>query len=98
MKKILFSYYIGLNDKDTHTQDITTKEALNIIEDVMELAGIESYTTSIVQGYYKRELENTIKLELVGAALSEYYINLIKGRLNQDCIMELCSEVDCNFI
>ena len=98
MNKVLCSYYIGLNDKDTHKQEKTTQEALNIIEEVMDSAGIDSYTTSIVQGHYKNELENTIKLELVGIALSEYYINLIKGRLNQECIMELCSEVDCNFI
>ena len=98
MNRVLCSYYIGLNDKDSHTQDITTKEALNIIEEIMNSAGIDSYTTSIVQGHYKNELETTIKLELVGIALSEYYLNLIKGRLNQECIMELCSEVDCNFI
>lgn len=98
MRNILTTYYIGLNDKDTHRQEKTTQEALNIIEDVMDLAGVDSYTTGIVQGHYKRELENTIKVELVGIALSEYYINLIKGRLNQECIMELCSEVDCNFI
>jgi len=98
MNRVLCSYYIGLNDKDSHTQDITTKEALNIIEEIMDSAGIDSYTTSIVQGHYKNELETTIKLELVGIALSEYYLNLIKGRLNQECIMELCSEVDCNFI
>ena len=98
MNKVLCSYYIGLNDKDSHTQDITTQEALNIIEEVMDSAGIDSYTTSIVQGHYKNELENTIKLDIVGVALSQYYINLIKGRLNQECIMELCSEVDCNFI
>lgn len=98
MNKVLCSYYIGLNDKDSHKQDITTQEALNIIEEIMKNAGIESYTTSIVQGHYKNELENTIKLELVGIALSEYYINLIKGRLNQERIMELCTETDCNFI
>ena len=98
MLKVLTTYYIGLNDKDSHTQDITTKEALNIIEEIMDSAGIDSYTTSIAQGHYKNELENTIKLEIIGIALSEYYINLIKGRLNQECIMELCTETDCNFI
>lgn len=98
MLKVLTTYYIGLNDKNSHAQDITTQEALNIIEEIMDNAGIDSYTTSIVQGHYKNELETTIKLELVGVALSQYYINLIKGRLNQECIMELCTETDCNFI
>lgn len=98
MLKVLTTYYIGLNDKNTHQQEKTTQESLNIIEEIMDSAGIDSYTTSIVQGHYKNELENTIKLELVGIALSQYYINLLKGRLNQDCIMELCTETDCNFI
>lgn len=98
MRNILTTYYIGLNDKDTHRQEKTTQEALNIIEDVMDLAGVDSYTTSIVQGHYKRELENTIKVELVGMVLSEHYINLLKDRLNQECIMELCAETDYNFV
>lgn len=98
MNKVLCSYYIGLNDKDTHKQEITINEALNFIGEVMSFAGIDSYTTSLVQGHYKNELENTIKLDIIGVALSQYYINSIKARLNQECIMELCSEVDCNFI
>lgn len=98
MRNILATYYIGLNDKDTHRQEKTTQEALNIIEDVMDLATIESYTTSIAQGHYKNELETAIKVELVGTVLSEHYIEIIKDRLNQECIMELCTETDCNFI
>lgn len=98
MLKVLTTYYIGLNDKNTHKQEKTTQEALNIIEEVMDSADIDSYTTSIVQGHYKNELENTIKLEIIGFALSQYYINQIKVRLNQECIMELCTETDCNFI
>ena len=98
MLKVLTSYYIGLNDKDSHKQEKTTQEALNIIEEIMDNAGIDSYTTSIVQGHYKNELETTIKLDIVGIALSQYYINQIKGLLNQECIMELCIETDRNFI
>lgn len=98
MKNIITTYYIGLNDKDTHRQEKTTQEALDIIEEVMDSAEIDSYTTSIVQGHYKNELENTIKLDIVGIALSEYYINLIKGRLNQECIMVICKECESHFI
>ena len=98
MRNIMTTYYIGLNDKDTHRQEKTTQEALNIIENVMDLAGIESYTTSTVEGYYKNELENTIKLELVGMILSEHYINLLKDRLNQECIMVICKECESHFV
>lgn len=98
MRNIVTTYYIGLNDKDTHRQEKTTQEALNIIEDVMDLAGIESYTTSTAQGHYKRELENTIKVELVGMVLSEHYINLLKDRLNQECIMVICKECESHFV
>ena len=98
MRNIITTYYIGLNDKDTHRQEKTTQEALNIIENVMDLAGIESYTTSTVEGHYKNELENTIKLELVGMILSEHYINLLKDRLNQECIMVICKECESHFV
>lgn len=98
MRNVITTYYIGLNDKDTHQQEKTTKEALNIIEDVMDSAGIDSYTTSLVQGHYKRELENTIKLELVRMILSEHDINLLKDRLNQECIMVICKECESHFI
>jgi len=98
MRNVITTYYIGLNDKDTHKQEKTTQEALNIIEDVMGLARIESYTTSTVEGHYKRELENTIKVELVGMILSEHYVNLLKDRLNQECIMVICKECESHFI
>lgn len=98
MRNIITTYYIGLNDKDTHRQEKTTQEALNIIEDVMDLAAIESYTTSTAQGHYKRELENTIKVEIVGMVLSEHCINLLKDRLNQECIMVICKECESHFI
>lgn len=98
MLKVLTTYYIGLNDKDTHKQEKTTQEALNIIEEVMDLAEIDSYTTSTVEGHYKRELENTIKVELVGMILSEHYVNLLKDRLNQECIMVICKECESHFI
>ena len=98
MRNISATYYIGLNDKDTHRQEKTTQEALNIIEDVMDLATIESYTTSIAQGHYKNELETAIKVELVGMILSEHYINLLKDRLNQECIMVICKECESHFV
>lgn len=98
MRNIITTYYIGLNDKDTHKQGKTTQEALNIIEDVMDLAGIESYTTSTVEGHYKNELETTIKVELVGMILSEHYVNLLKDRLNQECIIVICKECESHFI
>lgn len=98
MKKVLCSYYIGLKDKDTHKQEKTTQEALNIIEDVMDLTEIDSYTTSTVEGHYKNELETTIKVELVGMILSEHYVNLLKDRLNQECIMVICKECESHFI
>lgn len=98
MRNIVTTYYIGLNDKDSHKQEKTTQEALNIIEDVMDLSGIESYTTNVAQGHYKRELENTIKVELAGMVLGENYINLLKDRLNLECIMVICKECESHFI
>lgn len=98
MRNIITTYYIGLNDKDSHKQEKTIQEALNIIEEIMNLAGIDSYTTSTVEGHYKNELETTIKVELVGIALSQYYINLLKDRLNQECIMVICKECESHFI
>ena len=98
MRNILATYYIGLNDKDTHRQEKTTQEALNVIEEIMNNAGIDSYTTSTVEGHYKNELETTIKIELVGMILSEHYVNLLKDRLNQECIMVICKECESHFI
>lgn len=98
MNNFIANYYIGLNDKDSHKQEKTTQEALNIIEEVMNSVGIDSYTTSVVQGHYKKELENTIKVELVGIALTVNTVNEIKRRLNQECIMVICKECESHFI
>lgn len=92
------TYYIGFNDKDTHKQEHNGYELAKIINDIMELAKIESYTSSTVIGHYNGEIEHTYKLELVDMKLPTHSINLIKEKLNQECILEVITPCEYKFL
>ena len=98
MGNYITTYYIGSKDKDTHKQKLSGYEISKIINETLDYAGIDSYTTSNVIGHYKGEIEHTVKLELVNNRLSLYYLNVLKEKLNQECIMVLTKECDVEFI
>lgn len=92
------TYYIGFNDKDTHKQELSGHELATIINDIMKFAKVESYTSSMVTGYYNGEIEHTYKLELVNMKLPTHSINLIKEKLNQECILEVITPCEYKFL
>lgn len=83
---ILSTYYIGLNDKDTHRQELSTELAIGLLADV--LRDVECYSYSIINGVYKGEHETTIKLELIDCGLCNNTIQELKHEFNQECILE----------
>lgn len=94
MNTKLYTYYIGCNDKDERMQTSPTLVIMNKVAEVLIGAGIDSFTMSKAFGWYKGEREQTIKLEVQGCRISEYYLQVIKEELNQECILEVVSEVE----
>ena len=90
MKK--FTLYIGLNDKDTKTQKISTLEAYKMVENVITKK-TDGYTISEAKGCYRHEdgtvtIENTLRIEMlfVNRELIKEFVNTLKIMLNQEAI------------
>ena len=90
MKK--FTLYVGLNDKDTKIQKISTLDAYKMVENVITKK-TDGYTISEAQGYYKHEdgtltIENTLRIEMlfVNKELVKEFVGTLKIMLNQESI------------
>lgn len=97
----LHKFYIGLNDKDTGRQEYTTKEALDFILQKFNKE-FRNFTVSEAIGVYQDIKEATIVVELLTITESiEYFkstLNLIKLKLNRECILHFAQQADVNFI
>lgn len=92
------TYYIGLNDKDTKKQEISTDEAVETIVNTIPC----DFTFSICNGVYTHKdgtkvCEVTIKVDSTKSLL--VYMEEIKRKLNQECILAIYNGFDLgNFI
>lgn len=93
-KKYVLS--IGLNDKDTKVQKVSTLEAYKMVENTLFNNNIESFTIYDAKGVYKHEngeitKENTLRVEIyafdgdIKRQVVEI-INIIKVVLNQESV------------
>lgn len=89
--KNLITLYIGMFDKDTKKQEYPIENFIKILDSYFDY-----YTLTQSQGRYKHEdgtiiNEPTLKVEVLLDNLSHNSIfnivELIKDRLNQECIM-----------
>jgi uncharacterized lipoprotein YmbA len=90
MKK--FTLYVGLNDKDTKTQLISTLEAYKVINNVL-LQYVDGATIFEARGIYKHDdgtftTENTFRIELlfVETETVKEIVKVLKAMLNQESI------------
>jgi len=84
----MHTYYIGLNDKDTKKQEISTDEAVKIIVNTIPC----DFTFSICNGVYthhdgSKVCEVTIKIESIKSLGNEML--KLKKIFNQECILEV---------
>ena len=57
-----FNLYVGLNDKDTKTQEISTIEAYKLITNIIVANDVDGFTILEANGYYVHE-DKTISIE-----------------------------------
>ena len=82
---------IGLNDKDTKKQEISTPVAWDTIIETLQANNIDGATVYEARGIYKLESENTLRAEIIDFDGNAYKntinaIDSIKTALNQECI------------
>lgn len=83
-----FTLYVGLLDKDTKKQEITTEHAMQVVSDV-----VGDNTMQIVHGHYTHDNgeqvnETTLKVELLFKRQDDVrlYCQDLKKLLNQESI------------
>ena len=83
---MLYKFYIGLNDKDEHIQVISNANAIKIIKKEFIAA-----TITLGFGIWMDEVEPSLVVDIIDSSANESNIinrmNIIKEKLNQDCIM-----------
>lgn len=87
-----FTLYVGLNDKDSKVQEISTLEAYKIINNLL-LAYTDGATIFEAVGIYKHEdgsfvTENTLRIELmfIDKKSVKEIVKNIKTLLNQESV------------
>ena len=86
------TFYIGLNDQTTKTQQIPTEEALSYITSLFNKNHID-YTYYISKGSYKSIPETTIVITFLDASTQQLLplLQQIKTKLNQESILQVQS-------
>lgn len=102
---IKYNIYIGLNDKDSKKQEISTRRARQEVIKILNNNNITGLTMYEVSGVFKHEdgamtFEKSLKVELLEVKEEEVKksINELKTALNQECIMLEKEEKEVNFI
>jgi hypothetical protein len=83
-----YTLYVGLNDKDTKTQLVTTPKAMDIVNSVVGDCSIQEITGFYTHENGERVKENTLKVELLfkDDADVRLYCQSLKTLLNQESI------------
>jgi hypothetical protein len=91
-----YEIYLGLNDKDTKKQIITTSNAVEKLSKILLGTGLECFSYNLIRGVYKHSdgtivNENTIQLILIEDEDINSYIKLLcellKREFNQKSIL-----------
>ena len=88
-----YTLYIGLNDKDTKTQKVSTLEAYKVLENLLLNYNVVGATIFEAKGLYKHDngdyvIENTLRVEImfVEKAIIKKIVENAKTILNQESI------------
>lgn len=94
MKKITrYTVSIGLNDKDSKKQEVTTEEAKNIINNSLKASGCDATLTE-VNGVYthqngERVTERSYNAEILFCSKKQVFsfADMVKKALNQETVI-----------
>ena len=95
---------VGLNDKDSKIQKITTLEAYKMVENVLLSNGLSGYTIYQGKGLYRHDngsivQENTLIIEVLFTddKTINNIISILKQVLNQESILKQVQKITLSF-
>lgn len=102
---IKYNIYIGLNDKDSKKQEVSTRRAKEEVIKILNANNITGLTLYEVTGVFKHEdgtltFEKSLKVELLEVEEEEVLksIKELKNALNQESILLEKEKKEVNFI
>ena len=102
---IKYNIYIGLNDKDSKKQEVSTRRAKEKVIEILNDNNITGLTMYEVMGVFKHEdgfitFEKSLKVELLEVKENEVIksIQELKRALNQESILLEKEKKEINFI
>ena len=102
---IKYNIYVGLNDKDSKKQEVSTRRAREEVIKILNNNNINGLTMYVVDGVFKHEdgqvvFEKSLKVELIEVEEEDVLksINELKTALNQESILLEKEKKEINFI
>ena len=97
-----YNIYVGMFDKDTKKQEISSQDFFNTVRKVMRLNFITNYTIYKCKGHYKSDTmtvcEPSINIEIISDSLCVDLLDKIKFKLcyelNQEDILITRQEIE----
>lgn len=98
-----YTLNLGLNDKDTKTQKISTLDAYKMIENLIKSLGFEGASIYECTGLYKHESgeyvkETSLRIELLFAEESNVrkLVSILKSVFNQESVAVSVESITSN--
>lgn len=102
---IKYNLYIGLNDKDSKKQEISTRRAKEEVIKILNNNNINGLTMYVVDGVFKHEtgeivFEKSLKVELIEVEEKDILksIQELKKALNQESVLLEKEKKEINFL
>ena len=104
-KIIKYTLYIGLNDKATKLQEISTIDAYKLIVNICKSHNLDGFTISEATGFYVHEngevvTEKSLRIEILFTSneVIDAIIKDIKIILNQESVVKQVEEVTSELV
>lgn len=104
-KIIKYTLFVGLNDKITKLQEISTVNAYKTIVNICKNNGLDGFTIGEATGFYVHDdgeivTEKSLRIEILFATEKQVnnIINQVKIALNQESVVKQVEEVTSELV
>lgn len=104
-KIIKYTLYVGLNDKDSKLQEVSTINAYKLIVNICKSHKLDGFTISEATGFYVHEngevvTEKSLRIEILFTSneVIDAIIKDIKIILNQESVVKQVEEVTSELV
>lgn len=95
-----YNIYVGMFDKDTKQQEISTQDFLNQVRKVMRYNHIDNYTIIKAKGHYRSDAMTVCEPSIIVEIIINYELftndikNMLCKELNQESVLITKQEIE----